>query len=107
MEILRKLVEDRKNNVWLLSALPRAALSKMTALLPNIGLVYVSFSQNLLAVLFKKSRAENGCYIKPRAIRGREQDWINMIVNYNMTWKTPCLEILSYVSNNHLVVVVL
>lgn len=43
-------------------------------------------------------RAENGCYIKPRAVKGKEQDWINMIVNYNMTWKTPCIEILAYVS---------
>ena len=41
--------------------------------------------------------AENGCFIKPRPIRGKDQDWINMVANYNMTWKTPCLEILGYV----------
>ncbi|GJJ09322.1 hypothetical protein Clacol_003544 [Clathrus columnatus] len=79
VDILRKLTEDRKNRVWLLSGLPRAALSKMSALVPKIGLV-----------------AENGCYIKPRAVKGKEQDWINMVANYNMTWKTPCLEILAY-----------
>ncbi|KAF8512946.1 alpha-trehalose-phosphate synthase [Hysterangium stoloniferum] len=79
VKILQKLCADKKNKVWLLSGLPRAAMDKLMPLVPDIGLV-----------------AENGCFIKPRAIRGKMQEWINMVVNYNMTWKTPCLEMLAY-----------
>ncbi|KAF8508074.1 glycosyltransferase family 20-domain-containing protein [Gautieria morchelliformis] len=77
--ILRKLGEDPRNRVWLLSGLPRCELNKVARVVPSIGLV-----------------AENGCFIKPRPIRGKEQQWINMVTNCNMTWKTPCLEILGY-----------
>ncbi|KIJ47269.1 glycosyltransferase family 20 protein [Sphaerobolus stellatus SS14] len=79
VEILRKLAQDRKNQVWVLSGLPRMALDKMSSLVPEVGLV-----------------AENGCFIKPRPVRGKQQEWVNMVANYNMTWKTPCLEILGY-----------
>ena len=41
--------------------------------------------------------AENGCFIKPRPVAGRPQPWINAVVNYNLSWKAPCLEILQYV----------
>ena len=41
--------------------------------------------------------AENGCFIKPRPVAGRLQPWINAVVNYNLSWKAPCLEILQYV----------
>ena len=36
--------------------------------------------------------AENGCFIKPRG----NSDWINMVANFNLTWKASCLEILNY-----------
>jgi hypothetical protein len=42
-------------------------------------------------------RAENGCFIKPRPTRQGESQWINMVANFNMTWKSLCLEILHYV----------
>jgi len=56
--------------------------------------------------------AENGCFIKTRSVNtssrgGFEQQqqtqqgstqWLNMVANLNMTWKSACLEILNYVS---------
>lgn len=42
--------------------------------------------------------AENGCFIKTRPGRNGESAWINMVANFNLTWKSACLEILNYVS---------
>lgn len=43
--------------------------------------------------------AENGCYIKPKPTRATPKTtWINMVSNFNLTWKSSCLEILNYVS---------
>ena len=36
--------------------------------------------------------AENGCFIKPR----KSDNWINMVANYNLSWKAPVMEILNY-----------
>ena len=45
--------------------------------------------------------AENGCFIKTRPSRGSggsaSGEWINMVTNFNLTWKTACLEMLNYV----------
>ena len=41
--------------------------------------------------------AENGCFIKTRVVGNRGGDWINMVANFNLTWKSACLEILNYV----------
>lgn len=41
--ILRKLGEDPRNRVWLLSGLPRYALEKVANVVPSIGLVSVWF----------------------------------------------------------------
>jgi trehalose 6-phosphate synthase/phosphatase len=43
-------------------------------------------------------RAENGCFVRPRPDRGGSAPWINMVANFNLTWKNSCLEILQYVS---------
>jgi hypothetical protein len=48
-------------------------------------------------MLMDGCRAENGCFIKPRPSRSGNSSWINMIVNFNLTWKSSCLEILHYV----------
>lgn len=43
--------------------------------------------------------AENGCFIKTRPSRASpEPTWVNMVANFNLTWKAACLEILNYVS---------
>lgn len=42
--------------------------------------------------------AENGCFIKPRSDRDGKSQWINMVANFNLTWKAACMEILQYVS---------
>lgn len=50
-------------------------------------------------------RAENGCFIKTRAVASGINasaktyggEWINMVSNFNLTWKSACLEILNYV----------
>ena len=41
--------------------------------------------------------AENGCFIKTRTVGSYNGEWINMVSNFNLTWKSACLEILNYV----------
>jgi trehalose 6-phosphate synthase/phosphatase len=43
--------------------------------------------------------AENGCFVKSTPTRAQPHpEWINMVANFNMTWKHSCIEILGYVS---------
>ncbi|KAK7455868.1 Trehalose-6-P synthase/phosphatase complex subunit [Stygiomarasmius scandens] len=96
IEVLKKLaVDTKKNEVWLLSGLPvKGVLERVDKELGGkIGIV-----------------AENGCFIKTRSVNtssrgGFEQQqqtqqgstqWLNMVANLNMTWKSACLEILNY-----------
>ncbi|THV02744.1 hypothetical protein K435DRAFT_962884 [Dendrothele bispora CBS 962.96] len=102
IEVLRKLTADSKRNeVWVLSGLPvKGVLERVEKELGDrIGIV-----------------AENGCFIKTRSVlssssgarSGFEQrqqqqqqgssstQWLNMVANSNMTWKSSCLEILNY-----------
>ncbi|PPQ87717.1 hypothetical protein CVT26_011923, partial [Gymnopilus dilepis] len=81
VEVLGKLAEDeRRNEVWLLSGLrARGVLEAVARRVPKVGIV-----------------AENGCFIKTRAVGGYEGEWINMVSNFNLTWKSACLEILNY-----------
>jgi trehalose 6-phosphate synthase complex regulatory subunit len=42
MELLSKLAEDRRNDVWLMSGLPvQGVIDKVAELVPNIGLMLV------------------------------------------------------------------
>ncbi|KAI5117721.1 hypothetical protein M0805_006207 [Coniferiporia weirii] len=80
LDVMRALSDDERNEVWLLSGLPiGGALDKIARELPKVGLC-----------------AENGCFIKPRPINGREQPWINTVANFNLSWKALCLEMLQY-----------
>ncbi|TFY74670.1 hypothetical protein EWM64_g9341, partial [Hericium alpestre] len=82
LEVLGKLAEDKKNEVWLLSGLPvNGALGYVAKKVPKVGLV-----------------AENGCFIRPGAgpSTGSDPAWINMVANFNLSWKTACIEILNY-----------
>ncbi|KAH8112031.1 glycosyltransferase family 20-domain-containing protein [Phellopilus nigrolimitatus] len=82
LDVLKALAEDERNDVWLLSGLPIGGnLDKVARDLPDVGLC-----------------AENGCFIKPRAVAGTPQPWINTVANFNLSWKAPCLEMLQYFS---------
>ncbi|KDR78129.1 hypothetical protein GALMADRAFT_94660 [Galerina marginata CBS 339.88] len=84
IDVLGKLAEDRRNEVWLLSGLrAEGVLEAVAARVPKVGIV-----------------AENGCFIKTRAVGTGPNafggEWINMVSNFNLTWKSSCLEILNY-----------
>lgn len=78
--LLNKLAEDPKNEVWVLSGLPvKGALEVLAEKVPKVGIV-----------------AENGCFIKTRPTRGGGSQWINMVANFNLSWKPLCMELLNY-----------
>jgi len=80
IDVLKKLSDDEKNVVYLLSGLPvEGALEKVAQALPNVGFV-----------------AEDGCYIKPKPLNGEHTEWINMVPDVSMQWKKPAREILTY-----------
>jgi len=69
-DVLKRLSDGAKNEVWVLSGLTVGVLDR----LEGVGVV-----------------AENGCFIRTR--RG---EWIDMVANFNLSWKAACLEILNY-----------
>ncbi|KAK7064651.1 Alpha,alpha-trehalose-phosphate synthase [Favolaschia claudopus] len=108
LEVLRRFAADGRNDVWLLSGLPvEGVLSRIAKAVPRIGIV-----------------AENGCFIRPKMpVPSRSSSsgmlgansrrngselspvntaatlpggWINMVATFNLTWKSSCVEILSY-----------
>ncbi|EIN05673.1 hypothetical protein PUNSTDRAFT_145633 [Punctularia strigosozonata HHB-11173 SS5] len=80
LAVLKKLAEDKRNDVWLLSGLPvKGAMEKIAEVVPDIGMV-----------------AENGCFIRPSPRRDPKGDWMNMVANFDLSWKTSCMEILQY-----------
>ncbi|TFK65857.1 alpha,alpha-trehalose-phosphate synthase [Pluteus cervinus] len=83
LDTLKKLSEDKKNELWLLSGLPiKGVLEKIAEYVPKMGIV-----------------AENGCFIKTRATRTQPTgEWISMVSNLNLKWKASCVEILNYFS---------
>jgi hypothetical protein len=100
IDLLNTLAEDRRNDVWLLSGLPvKGKMEVVAEKVPNIGIVCVSHRSHhsRYTDLSLISRAENGCFLKPRSSRNGESAWISMVANLNLTWKTLCLEMLHYV----------
>ncbi|KAK0200593.1 glycosyltransferase family 20 protein [Desarmillaria ectypa] len=80
IEVLRYLSANKRNEVWVLSGLTvQGAPGVVAKELPDVGIV-----------------AENGCFIKTRTRRGQPSQWINMVGNLNMTWKSSCVEMLNY-----------
>ncbi|KAG8686509.1 hypothetical protein FRC11_008836 [Ceratobasidium sp. 423] len=76
LEIIRKLLANEQNEVWILSGMGvQGGLEKIAAELPGVGLV-----------------AENGCMLKPPG----QAEWINLVPDFNLDWKAPALEILTY-----------
>ncbi|KIL62946.1 glycosyltransferase family 20 protein [Amanita muscaria Koide BX008] len=79
LDLLTKLAENKNNEVWLLSGLQiKGVLDRVAEKVPKLGIV-----------------AENGCYVKARS-SGRTSEWINMIPNLDLSWKSACLEMLHY-----------
>ena len=105
LNVLQRLVENPRNEVWLLSGLRvKGVLERIAERLPGMGIVcvfvwvFVLFLINVFS--FGMSRAENGCFIKTiktRSSTSPHGDWINMVANFNLTWKSACLEMLNYV----------
>ncbi|KIK93311.1 glycosyltransferase family 20 protein [Paxillus rubicundulus Ve08.2h10] len=80
LELFKRLADDARNEVWLLSGLPvKGVLDKIASAVPSVGIV-----------------AENGCFIKTRETKKTPAKWIDMVPNLNFTWKSPCIEILNY-----------
>ncbi|KAJ3496620.1 hypothetical protein NLJ89_g10458 [Agrocybe chaxingu] len=83
--VLGRLAEERRNEVWLLSGLRvGGVLEAVAERVPKVGIV-----------------AENGCFIKTRAVginsgKAYGGEWLNMVANFNLSWKSSCLEILNY-----------
>ncbi|KDN50489.1 hypothetical protein RSAG8_00987, partial [Rhizoctonia solani AG-8 WAC10335] len=76
LETVKKLLANKQNEVWILSGMGvQGGLEKIAAELPGVGLV-----------------AENGCMIKPPG----QNEWINLVPDFNLDWKAPTLEILTY-----------
>ncbi|TFK50600.1 alpha-trehalose-phosphate synthase [Heliocybe sulcata] len=78
--LLNKLADDPRNDVWVLSGLPaKGAMEVLAEKVPKVGIV-----------------AENGCFIKTRPSRNGEAQWIDMVANFNLSWKSLCMELLNY-----------
>ncbi|KAF8315938.1 hypothetical protein DL93DRAFT_2166528 [Clavulina sp. PMI_390] len=75
IKVLRGLVAESWNEVWLLSGLPVKKLETIADQVPNLGLV-----------------AENGCFLKDT----NSTKWTSMVSNIDFSWKPLCLEILAY-----------
>ncbi|KAJ1307509.1 hypothetical protein OPQ81_001607 [Rhizoctonia solani] len=76
LEIIKKLLAKEQNEVWILSGMGvQGGLEKIAAEVPGVGLV-----------------AENGCMIKAPG----QSEWINLVPDFNLDWKAPALEILTY-----------
>ncbi|KAF9254158.1 hypothetical protein L218DRAFT_938819 [Marasmius fiardii PR-910] len=81
IEVLKVVVRDPRNEVWLLSGFGRKDLERVSREVGGrLGIV-----------------AENGCFIKSRNTKG-EGEWISMVASLNLTWKGICSEMLNYVS---------
>ncbi|KAH9964851.1 alpha-trehalose-phosphate synthase [Russula dissimulans] len=79
IEVVKRLSEDSRNEVWLLSGLTVKTLDEVAKELSKVGFV-----------------AENGCFVKPLPGKSGESSWITMVANFNLTWKNTCIEILNY-----------
>lgn len=78
--LLKTLTTDPSTVVYLLSGRGITDLEGVSAAVPKLGIV-----------------AEHGCFVKPHG--GEEKrDWVSSLGNLDMSWRVPCVEILTYVS---------
>lgn len=75
LSILRRLVADDKNEVYIVSGRTKSALKKRLGDIPELGLC-----------------AENGCFLRPP----RSDKWIDLFNNSNEAWKEKVSQIFEY-----------
>ena len=80
LDVVRRLSEDARNEIWLLSGLRRDGLENILKVAPKVGLV-----------------AENGCYIRTMSSKSSPGEWVSMVEQFDLAWKAPTVEILNYV----------
>ncbi|WFD30516.1 hypothetical protein MSPP1_001537 [Malassezia sp. CBS 17886] len=76
---LRRLSGDPKTYVYLLSARSMQDLDKIASLVPGVGLI-----------------AEDGCYVRHPDADPTPGAWTSLIDGFELDWRTPVLEILTY-----------
>ncbi|KAG6816474.1 hypothetical protein H0H87_005761 [Tephrocybe sp. NHM501043] len=114
--ILERLVADPRNEVWLLSGLRvRGVLERIAERIPKLGIVAENgcFIKTIKKSpptrapgSLNRSFSSGSNSSPPRSSLkspiekngGKDWEWVNMVANFNLSWKTACLEILSYVS---------
>lgn len=77
VRVLRHLVSDTRNYVYLLSGKGIAELNPLAARVPAVGLV-----------------GENGCFVRLHDAPGAT--WQSLVDGFNLDWKVPVREILHY-----------
>ncbi|KAG6875569.1 hypothetical protein C0992_003285 [Termitomyces sp. T32_za158] len=114
--VLEKLVADVRNEVWLLSGLRvRGLLERIGRRVPRLGIVAENgcFIKTIKSVpKLTRSFSAGSSFSPPKKYIMRHMHersvsngaagaaaaggWVNMVANFNLTWKSPCLEILHY-----------
>ncbi|KAG6810498.1 hypothetical protein H0H92_011595 [Tricholoma furcatifolium] len=111
LETLEALVGDVRNEVWLLSGLRvRGVLERIAERIPRLGVVaengcFIKVIKNTggPGTLGRSFSAGASSMSPPRPKNAVVKvdtkgavEWVNMVANFNLTWKTACLEILHY-----------
>lgn len=78
IDMLRRLVDDTRTYVYVLSSRSTADLDLLANAVPNLGLV-----------------AENGCYVRHGVSKG-SVEWSSLVDGFRVDWREPVLEILEY-----------
>ncbi|KAG6871722.1 hypothetical protein C0995_000805 [Termitomyces sp. Mi166 len=117
--VLEKLVADVRNEVWLLSGLRvRGLLERIGRRVPRLGIVAENgcFIKTIKSMprLTRSFSTGSGSPPPRRNLKPTHErsfstgagpivgagagggEWVNMVANFNLTWKTACLEILHY-----------
>ncbi|KAG6864034.1 hypothetical protein C0991_000927 [Blastosporella zonata] len=113
--LLETLVADSRNEVWLLSGLRvRGVLERIAERVPRLGIVAENgcFIKTIKKLPVRRGSSSlsrsfsSGSTASPppkSALKspvdksgGTDGEWVNMVANFNLSWKTACLEILSY-----------
>ncbi|KAG6835205.1 hypothetical protein H0H93_003934, partial [Arthromyces matolae] len=124
LQVLERLVADGRNEVWLLSGLRvRGLLERIAKRMPRLGIVAEngcfiktiqgpppsSSTQGVGIPKVKVGRMSSfsaGMSVSPPRLNNAQQttqqknerggEWLNMVANFNLSWKSACLEILHY-----------
>ena len=71
VDVLKKLTEDRNNEVWLLSGLPvRGAMEKVAELVPKVRIVYVFLLLSFRAEVYERWQRGEWVFHQDEAFKG-------------------------------------